>query len=1174
MRDDLGERPHEASCDFGDGGNFADLCAHYTAGEDVCVQRLMSQLVLGADQRSAMGAHAAELIAHIRADAAARPLVMDALLQEYGLSTPEGVALMRLAEALIRTPDFGTARVLLRDKLAAGEAGVDWGGHVGQSRSALVNLATRGLQLTSAWIGATGGVWGDGFLARLGDRVLHACVVRAMGMMARHFVLGRTIGEATRRAGTAEAAGLVTHSYDMLGEAARTHGDAQAYFEAYLDAVTHLARVEQPYERLADAPGISVKLSALHPRYEWGQRHRCVPVLVERVKAIALIARRANVGLTIDAEECDRLEVSLLVFEQLARDPDLAKWDGLGLVVQAYQKRALPVVDRIIQTARTAGRRIAVRLVKGAYWDTEIKRAQELGLDSYPVFTRKDNTDLSYLACAQALLGAGDVIYPQFATHNAHSAAAVLAMARDAGVDFELQRLHGMGAALHGALMQSHGVRSRVYAPVGRHKELLPYLVRRLLENGANSSFVHQVLDDRVAVETVAGDPIERVVAQNGAAHPGITPPRDQFSGERRAAAGLDLTQSDVSARCEAHPASAAPVPPSPGASPQDTAGEDGVLRVTNPTRPGAEIGSLALSSQDDVHAAVSRAKASRWGCDVDSAGRAEVLDRAGDALEADMTDWLPLLIAEAGKTHDDAIGEVREAVDFLRYYASQARGAGLGGRGALGVVACISPWNFPLAIFLGQVAAALAVGNGVVAKPAEDTPLVAQRAVALLHAAGVPADALQLVVGAGDVGAALIAHDDVAGVCFTGSTATAKAIARSLAHTGRADIPLIAETGGLNAMVVDGTALLEQAVMDVVSSAFQSAGQRCSACRIVCVQDDIADAFNAMLCGAMEALVVGDPAQLDTDVGPLISAGARDGVAAHIAAFRARFPVVGEAPLDAREGHFVAPIAFEVHSLGDVTREIFGPVLHVVRYRAEDFDQVIADINALGFGLTMGLHTRIDARVARVANRARVGNIYVNRNQIGAVVGVQPFGGEGLSGTGPKAGGPHYLARLTRRHGEAALPDTSPQGSMTPTCLPGPVGEDNTLTLRPRGTVLCMGGDSPSHLERQIARALEAGNRVLGLRTETGAALPAGVVAVDMETAWSLLHQTAGETLHAVAIDGAGRGEVCALMCRRDGPIVPVLSAFDDVDRFCVERTVTVNIAAAGGNPSLLSLT
>lgn len=1208
---------------------FNTLTAAYLRNENDLVADLLSQIDLSADCRRLIHQTARTIVEDVRADETSSTPIDDLLL-EYGLSSEEGVTLMRLAEALIRTPDFATSRSLIRDKIG----GANWSAHAGKSESFLVNQATNGLRLTAAWVSSTGGNRAQNLLAKLGDQVMERAVEQAMAIMGEHFVLGRDIKQALKRARKSEAAGFA-HSYDMLGEAAHTQEDADKYFEAYLYAIRQLASQTHAGVAMRQSPGLSVKLSALHPRYEYAQRETCIPVLIDRLMQLCHIARDAGLWLNIDAEEADRLEISLLVFDRLLKQPSIKDWPGLGLVVQAYQRRAIPVIDHLLETTHETGRKIAVRLVKGAYWDTEIKRAQEFGLKDYPVFTRKENTDVSYLACAAKLLSGGEMIFPQFATHNAHTAAAIAHMA-GRSTQYEFQRLHGMGGALHTRLMSTLGVPSRIYAPVGTHKDLLPYLVRRLLENGANSSFVNQLMDDRVDIDDIITDPMSKAAGNASHANPQIPKPVDILNGKRLSAQGLDLTQSDVAA---AHMQVAART----GLHHATSLGSDisltafKTVAITSPQDARQNVGSAHYAPVELVDTAVQVAHASDWTTQTTPSDRAQILQRAADLLEAEMDVFLELCVREAGKTLPDAVAEVREAIDFCRYYASQAQRDAITKRAPLGVVACISPWNFPLAIFLGQVVAALSVGNRVIAKPAEQTPLIAAKATELLYRAGVPETALHLLIGDGAaLGNALTRHPDIAGICFTGSTRTAKIIAKNLADTGRATTPFIAETGGINAMIIDSTALLEQAVRDVVDSAFQSAGQRCSACRIVCVQEDVYVPFLRMLTGAMDELIIGDPKQLETDVGPVIDAAARQMIEDYKLAKRQAGQITKECSLPAEltAGHFTAPALIEVEQVGDVDREIFGPVLHLARFRSRDLDQLLSAINGLGYGLTMGLHTRLDSRIDDIARKAHVGNLYVNRNQIGAVVGVQPFGGEGLSGTGPKAGGPNYLFGLTQAlpitdapH-EAAIDsaklqpatqllqtklsdarkaaatwqkalqakddktalseiqqdDPAPEfGPNHIIALPGPTGEDNTLRLAPRGVFLCFGGDDPSDLIRQVSRAIASGSAAIAiLRPEDTDEFvqfqksiskrrhPKNLIThVSLIEGISLIN----EPIDGIIADGSLRGQIAPHVCLRPGPILPILSMQDPAARFFHERTLTINTTAAGGNASLLAL-
>ena len=809
------------------------ICDYYLKDEAVVLKELCSAIPFSRADRADIVKEAAGMVRSVRADKSSIS-VFDKLLQEYGLSSQEGVQLMRLAEALVRTPDFDTRRLLIRDKIGPG----DWASHAGRSDAFLVNQATNGMRLSKGWVRATGDTNSVGVISKLGDRGLDGVLGQVMKTMGRHFVLGRNISEAIRRSAKSKD---VAFSYDMLGEAARTEEDAKKYFADYLNAVELLANGSVQTRDNSQRSGLSVKLSALHPRFEYARKDACLPVITERMQTLCAVAAKAGLWINIDAEECDRTELTLEVFEALLGDMSLNQWSGLGIVVQAYQRRAIPIIDYIQHLARRADRRVAVRLVKGAYWDGEIKRAQQLGLPDYPVFTRKENTDVSYIACANRLLDAGDVIFPQFATHNAHTAVAIARLAGNHA--YEFQRLHGMGEQLHRCLSEEYGVVSRVYAPVGRHRELLPYLVRRLLENGANSSFVNQMYDDDITPGDVATDPIELVGSNEQVSHPAIVRPRKILQPERDLAAGQDLTQSTIVETFE--DVVREPVLHTAASIVDGVETGHRTEQVFSPQVPTQLVGRIMCVGEGDVAVAVAAARNSSWCSQSTPQHRASVLRRAADELECNVAEFARLCVWEAGKTVPDAIDEIREAVDFCRYYAAQATLDHMGSREPLGVVACISPWNFPLAIFIGQIAAALSVGNTVVAKPPVQTPLIAHKAIQLLHCAGVPTDALHLLLGDGaELGNALVRHPGVSGVCFTGSTATAKIIANNLAETGRLTAPFIAETGGINAMIVDSTSLLEQAVQDTIDSAFQSAGQRCSACRIVCVQSDIADDF------------------------------------------------------------------------------------------------------------------------------------------------------------------------------------------------------------------------------------------------------------------------------------------------------------------------------------------
>jgi RHH-type proline utilization regulon transcriptional repressor/proline dehydrogenase/delta 1-pyrroline-5-carboxylate dehydrogenase len=967
-----------------------------------------------------------KLVTGARARVEERPY-LDAFLAEFGLSNPEGIALMCLAEALLRIPDDATADRLIAEKLATG----DWQAHQGRSDSLFVNASTWGLMLTGRLVdlpeeirGDAGG-WLGRFARRAGEPLVRQSLRRAMQIIGSEFVVGRSIDDALGRC--RREAALALCSFDMLGEGARSDGQARHYQRAYAEAIEAIAAATRAARDAGAAPhavhAISIKLSALEPRYSLAQRGRVQSRLIPRALELARLAAGHGLGLTIDAEEADRLEISLEVIAALARDPTTRSWTGLGLAIQAYGKRAPAVIDWVAELARDTGRGMSARLVKGAYWDSEIKRAQERGLDGYPVYTRKSSTDLAYLACARQLFASAGRLYPQFATHNAHTIGAILAL-RPAGAAFEFQRLHGMGTLLYDEARRQlpHLPPVRVYAPVGPHADLLAYLVRRLLENGANTSFVNRFMDAAVPVEAVVVDPITATTAlaeQGATAHPALPLPARLYGTVRSNSRGIDAGRGSELAAVAAMAAPAVP------------AQRSGSVRITNPADRRELVGAIDFASPADVAAAFATATAAQPGWDArGGAARAALLDQAADAIEFARSRFVHLLVREAGKTLPDAIAEIREAADFCRYYAAEARrlfGApqaligptgetnelSLQGRG---VIACVSPWNFPLAIFTGQVVAALAAGNAVLAKSAETTPLIAATVVDLLHEVGVPRAVLHNLPMAGrEFGELALRDARLAGVVFTGSTRTAQWLNRALAARDGAILPLIAETGGLNAMLVDSTALLEQVVDDVIASAFGSAGQRCSALRLLCVQEDIADRLLELLEGAMDELSVGDPADPATDLGPVISEAAAVSLEAHVERMRGVARVRKRVTLDARHAHgsFVAPTLIELDSPAQLDSEQFGPILHVVRYRADRVAELLASIRGSGYALTLGVQTRLEGFWREVFAATLSGNVYVNRNMIGAVVGVQPFGGGGLSGTGPKAGGPHYLPRL-----------------------------------------------------------------------------------------------------------------------------------------------------------------
>ncbi len=1003
----------------------------YAIDEDTWLKELLPLAAPDNAEHARITQGATQLIEQVRADDGAIHMI-DALLLEYSLDTKEGILLMCLAEALMRIPDADTADALIRDKLSV----ADWKTHLSNSDSLFVNASTWGLLLTGKVVtmdenedGTPSNVI-NRLVNKLSEPVIRKVMNQAMKIMGHQFVLGRNIKEALKRGRDFREKGY-TYSFDMLGEAALTSSDASKYFNDYINAIEAVGK--DSYTGSSPRPTISIKLSALHPRYEVGQMDRVLGEMSETVLQLLKKARSLNVGVTIDAEEADRLELSLQLFQQLYQHEELRGWGEFGLVVQAYSKRALPVLVWLAALAKQQGDRIPLRLVKGAYWDSEIKNCQQRGLSGYPVYTRKEATDTAYLACARFLLSEGvrGHIYPQFASHNAHTVAAIVAMAMHD--EFEFQRLHGMGDALYNTVINQHDVNVRIYAPVGNHKDLLPYLVRRLLENGANSSFVHRLVDARCPISDLVQHPAEVLSSRQSLANPYIPKPWELFGNERQNSQGFNIEieqeWSDFKALITPfmeHQWKAGPIISG------QTLETSNTETVVAPYDHNQAVGQVQWAGAAEVEQALSNAQQAfpLWR-DTPVHERARILERLADLLEANYGELMALCHREAGKTLQDSIDEIREAVDFCRYYAVQAR-KGMSEitqlplhdgttaqlqRQGRGVFVCISPWNFPLAIFLGQVTAALAAGNTVIAKPAEQTSLIAFRAIELLLEAGLPAGAIQFLPGDGaTVGAPLTSDNRVAGVAFTGSTDTARLINRALSARDAEPVPFIAETGGQNAMIIDSTSLPEQVVRDVIRSAFASAGQRCSALRVLFVQQDVADRIIPMLRGAMMERVIGDPTLHKTDIGPVIDQQAQQGLLNHIERMRreAKLIAQSELPEHANQGTFVAPTAFEIQSIDQLTEEQFGPILHVVRYKASELDKVIDSINATGFGLTLGVHTRNETTAQHIARRVRAGNIYINRDQVGAVVGVQPFGGQGLSGTGPKAGGPHYLKRFT----------------------------------------------------------------------------------------------------------------------------------------------------------------
>ena len=1018
-------------------GRIASINDLYLADEQTLVRDLTDAADPGDGGRQKIQNAAAQLVRAVRKNSS-NDGGIEAFLKQYDLSSEEGVLLMCIAEALLRIPDADTADKLIADKVTSAK----WRDHLGESDSLFVNASTWGLMLTGQLLktddtaNLNPGKVLQRLASRAGEPFVRTAMRQAMRIMGHQFVMGRTIDEALKRSVKKDNK-TYRYSFDMLGEAALTAADAARYFESYYTAIAEIGSSSRdPVSDIFSAPSISVKLSALHPRYSYTHEDRVLNELVPRVIELAAHAKESGIALTVDAEEADRLELSLDLFAAVFRDGALSGWDGLGLALQTYQRRARDVLSFLEELGHEGGRKIPVRLVKGAYWDTEIKLAQEFGLKSYPVFTRKVHTDVSYLACARQALAAGDSLYPQFATHNAHTLASVMHYA-GSNREYEFQRLHGMGEDLYSEVIdpQKFGRPCRVYAPVGSHEDLLPYLVRRLLENGANTSFVNRIVDVSVDVHEIVADPVTEARAHDYVAHPRIVRPADIFGEERQNSLGINLadrnvrrqllTDMDTSSTQQQH---AVPI-----VNGKKLSGE--AVPSTNPARTQEVVGSCVSANVEHVDEALDIAVNAQVAWDRAAASeRARILNIAADLFESNSAELLALCVNEAGKTLPDAISELREAVDFLRYYAAQANRLfaeptvmpgptgernthGLRGRG---VFVCISPWNFPLAIFSGQVAAALAAGNAVIAKPAEQTPLIAFRAVELLLEAGVPAGVLHYLPGDGAIiGGRAVADSRIAGVAFTGSTETARVINKTLADREGPIATFIAETGGQNAMFVDSSALPEQVVLDSVFSAFNSAGQRCSALRLLCLQEDIAPRVIELLVGHMDELSIGDPAALSTDVGPTIDAEASDMLAAHVDRMRSVATVVHQSELGAHtsKGTYFAPTLIEIDDINVLQREVFGPILHVLKYKNKNLAATIDAINATGYGLTMGLHSRIDSRAVKLAERSGAGNIYINRDMIGAVVGVQPFGGRGLSGTGPKAGGPHYLPRFASEY-------------------------------------------------------------------------------------------------------------------------------------------------------------
>ncbi|AZI51407.1 trifunctional transcriptional regulator/proline dehydrogenase/L-glutamate gamma-semialdehyde dehydrogenase [Pantoea agglomerans] len=1177
--------------------------------------------------------------------ATGRAGMVQSLLQEFSLSSHEGVALMCLAEALLRIPDKPTRDALIRDKISNG----NWQSHLGRSPSLFVNAATWGLLFTGRLVSTHNESNLSSSLNRIigkgGEPLIRKGVDMAMRLMGEQFVTGETIAEALANARKLEEKGF-RYSYDMLGEAALTAGDAKAYLLSYQQAIHAIGKASNG-RGIYEGPGISIKLSALHPRYSRAQYERVMEELYPILKSLTLLARSYDIGINIDAEEADRLELSLDMLEKLCFEPELEGWNGIGFVIQAYMKRCPFVIDELIDLAQRSRRRLMIRLVKGAYWDSEIKRAQMEGLEGYPVYTRKVYTDISYLACARKLLAVPSLIYPQFATHNAHTLAAIYQLAGNNYYpgQYEFQCLHGMGEPLYeqvvGKVADGKLNRPcRIYAPVGTHETLLAYLVRRLLENGANTSFVNRIADTSLPIDELVADPVsavEKLGVSEGAIglpHPKIPLPRDLYGDNRVNSAGLDMANEHRLASLSSALLSSAAQPCLAEPMIDGEAGAGELRDILNPAAPGDRVGQVREATEQEVSVALDAAVNSGpiWFA-TPPQERAAILERAAQIMEGQMQQLLGILVREAGKTYNNAIAEVREAVDFLYYYAGMVRDDfDNETHRPLGPVVCISPWNFPLAIFTGQIAAALAAGNSVLAKPAEQTPLIAAQAVQILLDAGVPPGVLQLLPGQGEtVGAQLTGDVRVRGVMFTGSTAVATLLQRNLA--GRLDqhgrpVPLIAETGGMNAMIVDSSALTEQVVIDIVASAFDSAGQRCSALRLLCIQEDVADHTLKMLRGAMAECRMGNPERFSTDIGPVIDAEAKANIDRHIQAMRNKgftvYQAVQDNPQDSKEwnsGTFVKPTLIELGQVSDLDKEIFGPVLHVVRFTRNNLPQLVEQINASGYGLTLGVHTRIDETIAQVTANARVGNLYVNRNMVGAVVGVQPFGGEGLSGTGPKAGGPLYLYRLLAHRPDSALrltfdrqdaerpaDSTLRQSLLAPhlalsnwakdkpelaelcqhygdlaqagvvRLLPGPTGERNTFSLLPRDQVLCL-ADNEQDALIQLAAVTSVGSKALWQDDELHRALLASLPDA-VKARITLARDPLAAEFDAVIYHGDADQlrTLCEQIAAREGAIVSVQGFARGetnllLERLLIERSLSVNTAAAGGNASLMTI-
>lgn len=1180
----------------------------YRRDEIEAVQDMLQRAQMSDEERQAASELARRLVTQVRASRT-KASGVDALMHEFSLSSDEGIALMCLAEALLRIPDNATRDRLIADKISEG----NWKSHLNNSPSLFVNAAAWGLLITGKLTAPSDKQMGSA-LSRLvskgGAPLIRQGVNYAMRLLGKQFVTGQTIEEALQNGKEREKMGY-RFSFDMLGEAAYTEEDANRYYNDYVQAI-HAIGKDAAGQGVYEGNGISVKLSAIHPRYSRAQHERVMSELLPRLKELFLLGKKYDIGINIDAEEANRLELSLDLMEALVSDPDLAGYKGIGFVVQAYQKRCPFVIDYLIDLARRNNQKLMIRLVKGAYWDSEIKWAQVDGLDGYPTYTRKVHTDISYLACARKLLSAQDAVFPQFATHNAYTLGAIYQMGK--GKDFEHQCLHGMGETLYDQVVgpQNLGRRVRVYAPVGTHETLLAYLVRRLLENGANSSFVNQIVDENISIDRLIKSPFDTIAEQGIHLHNALPLPRDLYGKGRLNSQGVDFSNETVLQQLQEKLNRAAAQDFHAASIVNGKARDVGEAQpIKNPADHDDIVGTVSFADAALAQEAISAAVAAfpEWSA-TPAAERAECLRRFADLLEQHTPALMMLAVREAGKTLNNAVAEVREAVDFCRYYANEAENTLPKDAKAVGAIVAISPWNFPLAIFTGEVVSALAAGNTVIAKPAEQTSLIAGYAVSLMHEAGIPTSALQLVLGAGDVGAALTGDPRIGGVIFTGSTEVAQLINKALAK--RDDSPvLIAETGGQNAMIVDSTALPEQVCLDVLNSAFDSAGQRCSALRILCVQEDVADKMLAIIKGAMDELVVGKPVQLTTDVGPVIDAEAQQNLQSHInkmkGVAKSYHEVKAASDVDPAKSTFVLPILFELNNLNELTREVFGPVLHVVRYQADQLDQIIDQINSKGYALTSGVHSRIEGTVKRIRERIEAGNVYVNRNIVGAVVGVQPFGGHGMSGTGPKAGGSFYLQKLTRipewvapplsRIGQAdeaalkrlealihKLPFNAEEKKSAASALGharirtlrqaesvlvGPTGERNALSWRAPKRVWVHGG---SLLQAFCALTELA---AAGIQTVVGTDSPLAAYTADLEGLLQVSSKPENTGVNHVAalspLDSSRKQE----LANRDGALIRILPSEQGLDILQVfeEISCSVNTTAAGGNASLMAV-